>query len=210
MAKTIVLEEYAKQRSKRIGLFKKYGVTAYYDYKELIEKEKPDIVHVCVPHYLHPIISKYALEQGVNVLCEKPMAIKYEDAIANVKLAKEKGYKNIVIFCDDGISGVTMDRPDFNKMIELLSERSTQKRIAVICYEGDVSTVRSKAPTAYIYRFGEKDDEVTHAHLLFDILRDADKRGFDEIYAPLPRAEGIGLALYNRMIRAAAYHIIRM
>ena len=37
-----------------------------------------------------------------------------------MKLAKEKGYKNIVIFCDDGISGVTMDRPDFNKMVEQL------------------------------------------------------------------------------------------
>ena len=34
------------------------------------------------------------------------------------KVAKEKGYTNIVIFCDDGISGVTMNRPDFNRMIE--------------------------------------------------------------------------------------------
>ena len=33
------------------------------------------------------------------------------------KVAKEKGYKNLEIFCDDGISGVTMDRPEFNKMI---------------------------------------------------------------------------------------------
>ena len=37
-----------------------------------------------------------------------------------------------------------------------------------------------------------------------------DKKNFDEIYAPLPRKSGVGLALYNRMIRAAAYHIIRM
>lgn len=76
----------------------KYACKAYYDYKELIEKEKLDVVHVCVPHYLHPIISKYALEHGVNVLCEKPMAIKYEDAIENVKLAKEKGLKYGIIF----------------------------------------------------------------------------------------------------------------
>lgn len=37
-----------------------------------------------------------------------------------MKVAKEKGYTNIVIFCDDGISGVTMNRPDFNRMIEQL------------------------------------------------------------------------------------------
>ena len=36
------------------------------------------------------------------------------------KIAKEKGYANVVIFCDDGISGVTMNRPDFNRMIEQL------------------------------------------------------------------------------------------
>lgn len=34
------------------------------------------------------------------------------------KVAKDKGYTNIVVFCDDGISGVTMNRPGFNKMIE--------------------------------------------------------------------------------------------
>lgn len=76
----------------------KYNVKAYYDYKELIDKEKPDIVHVCVPHYLHPIISRYALEHGVNVLCEKPMSIKYEDGVENVRIAKGNGLKYGIIF----------------------------------------------------------------------------------------------------------------
>lgn len=35
-----------------------------------------------------------------------------------IKAAKEKGYTKLVHFYDDGISGVTMDRPEFNKMIE--------------------------------------------------------------------------------------------
>ena len=36
------------------------------------------------------------------------------------KVAKEKGYTDTAVFCDDGISGVTMNRPEFNKMIEQL------------------------------------------------------------------------------------------
>ena len=36
------------------------------------------------------------------------------------KVAKEKGYTKIVHFFDDGISGVTMDRPEFNRMMEQL------------------------------------------------------------------------------------------
>ena len=76
----------------------KYECQAYYDYKEMINKELIDVVHICVPHYLHPIISRYAIEAGVHVLCEKPMSIQYEDAVANVKLAEEKGVKYGIIF----------------------------------------------------------------------------------------------------------------
>lgn len=76
----------------------KYNVKAYYDYKDLIKPELIDVVHICVPHYLHPIISKYALEHGVNVLCEKPMSIKMEDALENVALAKQKGLTYGIIF----------------------------------------------------------------------------------------------------------------
>ena len=38
------------------------------------------------------------------------------------KVAKEKGYTNLVHFMDDGISGVTMDRPGFVDMIHQLEE----------------------------------------------------------------------------------------
>ena len=36
------------------------------------------------------------------------------------KVAKEKGYTKIVHFFDDGISGITMNRPEFNRMMEQL------------------------------------------------------------------------------------------
>ena len=58
--------------------------------------------------------------------------------------------------------------------------------------------------------YGDECDENSHANLLFEILRDADKKDFKLIYAPLPKKSGISLALYNRMIRAAAHKIIRL
>jgi hypothetical protein len=39
---------------------------------------------------------------------------------------------------------------------------------------------------------------------------ETDKENYGVIYAPLPETKGIGLALYNRMIRAAAHNIIRL
>ncbi len=83
-------------------------------------------------------------------------------------------------------------------------------KYAVIAYSEDVGFYTGLLTNAYIYNFGEKADEMTQAHSLFDILRRADKEDFSVIFAPLPHAEGIGLALYNRMIRAAAHKIIRL
>ncbi len=87
---------------------------------------------------------------------------------------------------------------------------SSSENYAVIAYSEDVGYYQSLLPNAYIYDFGERSDEIAQAHSLFDILRRADKQRFSVIFAPLPRAEGIGLALYNRMIRAAAHKIIRL
>lgn len=39
-----------------------------------------------------------------------------------MKAAKDMGYTNIVVFVDDGVSGVTMNRPGFNDMMQQLEE----------------------------------------------------------------------------------------
>ncbi len=69
----------------------KYGVKAYYHYEEMLDKEKLDAVHICLPHYLHSQVAIAAFEKGVNVLTEKPMDIDYTSAEKAVQKAKEKG-----------------------------------------------------------------------------------------------------------------------
>lgn len=82
--------------------------------------------------------------------------------------------------------------------------------IAIIAYEDNLEFFHREIPYASYYAFGKKCDEELQAHNLFTILRDADKENFDKIYAPLPKKSGVGLALYNRMIRAAAHKIIKV
>ncbi len=82
--------------------------------------------------------------------------------------------------------------------------------IAIISYDKDFEHFKKAFPKAFIYNFGSSERPEDGAHVLFSILRDTDKHSFKEIYAPLPKASGIGLALYNRMIRAAAHKIIRL
>ena len=65
------------------------GVKKYLNYKVMLDCEDIDVVHVCTPHYLHAEMTIYALEKGINVLCEKPLCITEED-IARVLDAEKK------------------------------------------------------------------------------------------------------------------------
>ena len=74
---------------------------------------------------------------------------------------------------------------------------------AVICYDEQLPHLRRENA---IPSGGETDLE-TQAHRLFYALRAADSLPCGSIYANLPPSSGLGLALYNRLIRAAAYRI---
>lgn len=52
----------------------------YKDTDEMLAKEKPDLVSVCVPNGFHKQMTMLALSYGCNVLCEKPIALNYKDA----------------------------------------------------------------------------------------------------------------------------------
>ena len=66
------------------------GIPYYKDYKEMVEKENPDCVHICLPHYLHYPVAKELVEMGIHVFCEKPVALHTKEAEAFVKLEEEQ------------------------------------------------------------------------------------------------------------------------
>lgn len=55
------------------------GERHYTDFITMLEEVKPDVVHICTPHYLHAEMVIEALGRGINVLCEKPLCIREED-----------------------------------------------------------------------------------------------------------------------------------
>ena len=56
------------------------GVKFYTDYKQMVREVKPDVVHNCLPHYLHYPVTKELVEMGINVFCEKPVALNVAQA----------------------------------------------------------------------------------------------------------------------------------
>jgi predicted dehydrogenase len=68
----------------------------YSDYREMIDKENLDCVHICTGNNTHYEISSYALDRGVHVVCEKPLTLNTAEAEKLVKKAAEKGLVNAV------------------------------------------------------------------------------------------------------------------
>lgn len=69
----------------------------YTDYIEMLDKEKPDAVHICTPHYLHADMAIHALARDVNVFLEKP-ACMTEDEIQHL-LEAEKASRGRICVC---------------------------------------------------------------------------------------------------------------
>ncbi len=104
-----------------------YGITAYTSYKEMIEKERLDAVHLCLPHYIHSEVAVYAFEHGVHVLTEKPMDVDYESAYNAVQRAKALGVQFGVIFqCRYNNSAqLVKDAVTSGRLGRIISARST-------------------------------------------------------------------------------------
>ena len=58
--------------------------------------------------------------------------------------------------------------------------------------------------------YGSLIDEHTLAHEVFSVLRKVDSFGADKVYIHAPSKDGVGLAVYNRLIRAAGFDVIEL
>jgi L-threonylcarbamoyladenylate synthase len=82
-----------------------------------------------------------------------------------------------------------------------LSEKS---RCGVICFDEDLPYVKGKN----VISCGSRTDSLKQAQSLFACLRRFDrKRDIDVIYARMPSKVGIGLAVFNRLIKAAGFQV---
>ncbi len=71
----------------------RYGFTPYTDFRELLRTEKPDIVSVLTTVNSHREIVEACADHGVHVLCEKPLAVRLEDADAMIARCRDRGVK---------------------------------------------------------------------------------------------------------------------
>jgi len=111
----------------------KFGVkTVVQDYQDLIKMEALDIITIATPNHWHAPMAIDALKAGKHVLCEKPMTVRYEDALEMAQTAQATGLRLMV-----------QQNQRFNKEAHQLKYYQEQGHLGEI-YFGRVSWIRRK------------------------------------------------------------------
>lgn len=93
------------------------ATSLYTDYKEMLEKEKPQLVAICTESGKHGQIALDCIEAGCNLIIEKPIALSLEEADEIIAKAKKKNVK---------VSACHQNR--FNKSIQKIREAVENER----------------------------------------------------------------------------------
>lgn len=92
-----------------------------------------------------------------------------------------------------------------NRKAEEARLHGEEAGIYAMCFDEDIR--RLEVPTI---SYGVTDDYALQAAQLFDVLRQLDKLGAKTVYVHAPEPEEIGLAVYNRLLRAAAFDVVEL
>ena len=80
-----------------------------------------------------------------------------------------------------------------------------EEGLCALCFDED-----KDALTCPYVCYGKQNDGKSQAAELFDALRTLDDKDYTKCFAHAPELSGVGLAVYNRLIRAAAFKVIRL
>lgn len=75
------------------GLENEKSIRKYDDYKKMMEDVTPELVSIATESGNHAEIALYCIDNGINVIIEKPMAMSMSDADEIIRRSEEKGVK---------------------------------------------------------------------------------------------------------------------
>ena len=151
-----------------------------------------------VPTILRP--GKVTLEELQQVLGE----VKVSDAVlSKLKDGEEAASPGMKYRHYAPDAKVYLVKGSTESFVNFVNEKDTNST-AALCYNSDVELLSvSTIP------LGDKDDYDAQAHNLFSALREADTlEGISTVYVRCPETDGLGMALFNRLIRAAGFEVI--
>ena len=84
-----IVAEHMENVLDKHGLREDKTIKRYTDYKLMVTEQKPELVSIATESGLHGEIALFCIEQEINVIIEKPMAMSLEEADKIIKLAEK-------------------------------------------------------------------------------------------------------------------------
>ncbi len=107
----------------KVAKFNLKDIPQYVNYREMLDKEKPELVAIATESGKHAQIALDCIEAGCNLIIEKPIALSIADADAIIKASKERGVK---------VCASHQNR--FNKSIQKIREAIDRNRFGRMYY----------------------------------------------------------------------------
>lgn len=85
-------------------------------------------------------------------------------------------------------------------------EKESKENDAALCFEED----KERLPFIKCITYGREKDSFSQASRIFDALREIDELGAETAFARFPEMSGMGLAVFNRLVRAAGFNIVEV
>ncbi len=169
-AKLVAVSDVDEKRGREVS--EKFKCKFYKDYNEMLEKEKIDIVSICVPTFLHHKTCLDVIIHKVNFLVEKPIAKNVGEARDIISKAKEAGVKMTVGHIER-----------FNPAVQMLKKIIDEGKL------GNITSVLAK-------RVGVFPPQIKDANVVIDLaVHDIDVINYLLGKSPEKVYSGIGKAL---------------
>ena len=152
------------------------------------------------PVILRPgIITKEDMEKVLNKEVQIARGVSQEIKVDEKVLSPGMKYKHYSPKAE-----VTILDGDIDKFIEYVKNNYTPNTFA-FCFIEELPLMPIPAIS-----YGSIKDDKSQAHYLFNSLRKLDDLNAKKVYARCPKKTGVGLAVYNRLIRASGFKVIKL
>ena len=140
------------------------------------------------PEQLEEVLGEIEIDKAVKSKLEENAeaaspGMKYKHYAPKIKVVIVKG-----------------DTEKYSRYVSAHSENAV-----ALCFEDEAEKIPVKCVT-----YGRSDDSASQAKRLFDALRELDETGAEIAFAHCPSDEGVGLAVYNRLLRSAGFEVIEL
>ncbi len=96
-AKLVAVADRKQERADKFA--RDFGGASYPSLSSLLESEEVDAVDICLPTFLHSEATIEAARAGKHIICEKPMALRLEEASRMEEACKTAGVRLMIAHC---------------------------------------------------------------------------------------------------------------